>query len=95
MKKGILLATFLISIWWVSIGLIDAEGIPPDGKKLALKYCQSCHLFTEPALLDKKTWMNSVLPNMGMRLGIKNTATPLQERAQEEEKILKAWNISL
>ena len=93
MNKGVLLATFLISLWLVSIGLIDAEGIPPDGKKLALKYCQSCHLFTEPALLDKKTWMNSVLPNMGMRLGIKNTATPLQERAQEEEKILKAWNI--
>ncbi len=41
------------------------------GKQLALKYCQNCHLFPEPDLLDKKTWTSSVLPNMGLRLGIR------------------------
>jgi FG-GAP-like repeat len=41
------------------------------GQQLALKYCQNCHLFPEPDLLDKKTWTTSVLPNMGLRLGIR------------------------
>lgn len=46
------------------------------GKKLAQTYCTSCHLFTEPALLDKNTWVKSVLPNMALRLGIRNLADP-------------------
>ncbi|MCE6990519.1 VCBS repeat-containing protein [Dyadobacter sp. CY323] len=41
-----------------------------SGKQLAMQYCQRCHLFPEPALLDKKTWTESVLPNMGQRLGL-------------------------
>ena len=41
------------------------------GQQLALKYCQNCHLFPKPDLLDKKTWTSSVLPNMGLRLGIR------------------------
>src|SRR3954451_9446680 len=43
-----------------------------DGKKLAVKYCQSCHLLPEPSLLDAKSWEKGVLPNMGPRLGIFN-----------------------
>ena len=42
------------------------------GEVLALKYCQSCHLFPDPSLLDTKSWENGVLPNMGPRLGIFN-----------------------
>lgn len=42
-----------------------------EGRALALKYCQNCHLFPEPALLDTKTWVEGVLPNMGWRLGIR------------------------
>jgi hypothetical protein len=41
-----------------------------SGRQLAMQYCQRCHLFPEPGLLDKKTWTTSVLPNMGQRLGI-------------------------
>jgi hypothetical protein len=37
----------------------------------AEKYCQSCHLLPSPDLLDKKTWVDQVLPNMGARLGIR------------------------
>ena len=41
-----------------------------NGKELAAKYCQSCHLFPDPSLLDSKTWEKGVLPQMGPRLGI-------------------------
>ena len=41
-----------------------------NGKALAAKYCQSCHLLPDPSLLDSKTWEKGVLPNMGPRLGI-------------------------
>jgi FG-GAP-like repeat len=42
------------------------------GKVLANQYCQSCHLLPDPSLLDKKTWVEGILPNMGPRLGIFN-----------------------
>lgn len=35
-----------------------------------MKYCQSCHMFPDPSLLDTKRWENGVLPQMGPRLGI-------------------------
>jgi hypothetical protein len=40
------------------------------GKKLAVQYCQSCHLLPDPALLDSKSWEKGVLPHMGPLLGI-------------------------
>lgn len=64
------------------------------GKKLALIHCQRCHLFTEPALLDKKTWVSSVLPNMGLRLGIKSKSVQNTTSLNPEEaKTLQEWNI--
>jgi FG-GAP-like repeat len=42
------------------------------GEMLAKKYCQSCHAFPEPSLLDVNSWDKGVLPNMGPRLGIFN-----------------------
>lgn len=42
-----------------------------SGKQLAEIYCKICHQFPEPALLDKTTWIENVLPNMGLRMGIK------------------------
>lgn len=64
------------------------------GKKLALIHCQRCHLFTEPALLDKKTWVSSVLPNMGLRLGIKSKdASNTSSLNPEDAKTLQEWNI--
>ena len=41
------------------------------GKQLASMYCATCHLLPDPQFLDKATWKNSVLPNMGRRLGLK------------------------
>ncbi len=40
------------------------------GQKLAITYCQSCHLLPDPSLLDAKNWEQGVLPAMGPRLGI-------------------------
>jgi len=48
-----------------------------SGEELAHTYCASCHLFPEPALLDKKTWTTGVLPEMGLRMGIGDRHTVL------------------
>lgn len=42
----------------------------PPGRTLAKTYCQSCHQFPEPALLDEKTWHDHILVRMGAFLGI-------------------------
>lgn len=60
------------------------------GKQLALQYCQSCHIFPEPHLLDKNTWVKSVLPNMAMRLGLREQGqNPYQGLSSDDEKILR------
>jgi len=43
-----------------------------SGEVLAKQYCQGCHSFPEPSLLDTKSWEKGVLPNMGPRLGLFN-----------------------
>ncbi|GAB4022880.1 VCBS repeat-containing protein [Spirosoma migulaei] len=64
------------------------------GRQLAVRYCSSCHLFPEPELLDKKTWVTGVLPNMGMRLGIKQPGQDtLRALSPEEEKAISQLNI--
>jgi len=40
------------------------------GQKLASVYCATCHKLPDPKSLDRATWKNSVLPNMGLRLGL-------------------------
>ena len=41
-----------------------------DGKELAKKYCVSCHELPDPALIDRASWVNGVLPAMAKRLYI-------------------------
>ncbi|MGC4035176.1 MAG: VCBS repeat-containing protein [Chitinophagaceae bacterium] len=61
---------------------------------VATANCQRCHSFPSPELLDKKTWRESVLPNMGWRLGIReNGANPYADLSPEDEKILRALNV--
>ena len=65
-----------------------------SGRQLAEQYCSGCHLFPEPALLDKKTWVNHVLPNMGFRLGIyEEGKDPYANLPPEEEKIMRQLGI--
>ncbi|MCF0074740.1 VCBS repeat-containing protein [Dyadobacter sp. CY261] len=40
------------------------------GRDAAKRYCSTCHLPVDPALLDKDTWKNQVLPAMAPYLGI-------------------------
>ena len=42
-----------------------------SGKQLVNMYCGSCHQAVQPSELDKKSWLNNVLPAMAPRLGIK------------------------
>lgn len=40
------------------------------GKKLVNRYCSSCHMPVTANYLDKKTWLNYVLPAMARKVGI-------------------------
>ncbi len=62
-----------------------------DGNNLAHVYCSACHQFPEPALLPKATWENSVLPVMGLRLGVGSDLSMYTRLApQEIMALLKA-----
>jgi hypothetical protein len=64
------------------------------GEELAKQYCSSCHLFPEPKLLDKKTWKENVLPNMGWRLGIKQDGKhPLEEMNPDEAALVRKLQV--
>ncbi|WP_439557198.1 FG-GAP repeat domain-containing protein [Dyadobacter sp.] len=65
-----------------------------EGRQLAKNYCVRCHLFPESALLDKSTWINSVLPNMGQRLGLHFADNnPFADLLPAEEKLIRQLNI--
>ncbi|MCY7349618.1 MAG: VCBS repeat-containing protein [Cytophagaceae bacterium] len=79
------------SVWLLGCPSAPKTGGPPaptslSGEALARIHCQSCHVFPDPALLDKKTWKNGVLPNMKMRLGVSD-AMPFS--GMEYEDILE------
>jgi hypothetical protein len=40
------------------------------GKELSKSYCSSCHMYSDPSMLDKETWINGALPAMGPKFGI-------------------------
>lgn len=48
----------------------EIRGVLEEGQNLAKIYCSTCHIETPPELLDKKTWVFKVLPQMGPRLGM-------------------------
>ncbi len=68
-------ACIVLLLWIVISGLIfgcnsrreTVENNNPEA--LARRYCASCHLFPEPALLPKKSW-ETLLPQMGAFYGI-------------------------
>jgi hypothetical protein len=68
MKKTsvvLILVSCLLSLHFSCQNKGKASGDQPsDGEQLARAYCGSCHVFPEPALLDKKTWEIGVLPVM-------------------------------
>lgn len=48
----------------------ELTGEIAEGRDAAQKHCSTCHLPVEPALLDKETWKNRVLPAMAQYFGI-------------------------
>src|SRR6187549_4011041 len=52
------------------IVLASCETQPQKEERLARQYCSSCHLFPDPAMLDKETWDKSVMPAMAFRMGM-------------------------
>src|SRR2546430_2888938 len=61
-----------LGVFFLACGaLIDCRGPHrSDGERLAQAYCAACHMFPQPALLDKRTWRTGVLPQMAERLGV-------------------------
>lgn len=41
-----------------------------SGAALSRAYCLSCHLYPEPALIDRETWAKGTLPYMSVWLGV-------------------------
>ncbi|MAW28860.1 MAG: hypothetical protein CMP98_08675 [Gammaproteobacteria bacterium] len=54
----------------VTQALMVAEADASTERQAALQYCQACHLFTEPSLLPQAVWRDTMLPRMGVRLGM-------------------------
>jgi hypothetical protein len=69
--------------------LQDKRPRHPNGEKLAKTYCASCHLFPEPALLDKASWTNGALPEMAKWLGL----TPADIERLPTGEIVKDSNV--
>jgi hypothetical protein len=101
-------AAVLLGVWITSFSLKkeNEERVPVsvtnsfqadsviEGKKLAMQYCASCHLFPEPSLMDKKTWVNYTLPNMALRIGVHDAGKDSYEGLPaEEEKAMRELNV--
>lgn len=63
------------------------------GYKLAKVYCKSCHQFPEAGSLDKKTWVNFVLPKMSLFLGFRHMdgITYFEDANKAEIMPLERW----
>ncbi|MBS0027799.1 FG-GAP repeat domain-containing protein [Chitinophaga sp. 22321] len=59
---------------WLSVIIFITACHPGKDRRnedIAKRTCGSCHLFPEPALLPAGIWEQMVLPQMGLRLGVK------------------------
>jgi hypothetical protein len=80
MKKSflwiLLPALAMIPVIYFSITKLNSTAV--EEERLAKKYCTSCHIYPDPSLLPKNIWVQHVLPEMGLRLGIGDKNTLLQ-----------------
>jgi len=68
--------------------------LPATGEALAKQYCTNCHVFPDPNLLDRSTWKEKVLPNMGWRLGIrKGNADPFADMEEDEAVLVRELKV--
>lgn len=89
MKHGLtVLFGSLCSTFILNLTLLTAcSSADETGEQLAQRHCSNCHLFPEPALLDKKTWQQGVLPQMALRLGLVNDTTSVSQQAAQYEEL--------
>ena len=75
-----------------SLKILSATVHTLNERQVAQAICGSCHVFPEPALLDKNTWKNGVLPHMALRLGFMSFANnPYAKLSRAEiEAVVKA-----
>lgn len=65
---------------WLSLVLVlsycqsGSALLAEKGAQLVDQHCSTCHLSVGPALLDRQTWLEQVLPAMAPKLGIGTTA---------------------
>jgi hypothetical protein len=71
----------------------DRPQKPHGGEQLAHTYCAACHTFPEPQLLNKKTWLEGVLPQMAVRLGL-TTNSRFDEVATDPKMVVLHTSIS-
>src|SRR5213593_4353990 len=64
-----------------------------QGERLARTYCAACHMFPDPALLDKQTWQTGVLPQMGLRLGLPAPSLS-QEMSRSPQMVVLTKSVS-
>lgn len=65
-----------------------------EGEEVARRQCGYCHQFPTPDLLDKETWENGVLPEMGRRLGVKNTGfDPFKDLSEGEAQTIRLLDV--
>lgn len=57
------------------------------GEDKAQRLCALCHLYTDPSVLDQKTWKQGALPLMAKMLGIK----PSLGNTPEGQQMLSDW----
>ena len=72
LPAGIFIAAVCIQACGTSgrSGEAALTGEMAEGRDAAQKHCSTCHLPVDPALLDKETWKNRVLPVMAQYFGI-------------------------
>lgn len=84
----------LLCVTLAMTGGIRMRDTALSGEQLAHQYCGMCHRYPDPSLLDKKTWVNKVLPNMGLRLGIRKYAEdPHDSMDKAQQTILRRMHI--
>lgn len=73
----------LLGLMWPSAAHPVSAQATQDGEALARRWCASCHSFPEPSLLDRRTWLGTVLPDMGLRLGLESFRGRTRPRSDE------------
>lgn len=71
-RNSIFLSLLLITLYF---SLSNCNNVPKaapldEGEVLAKKYCNTCHKYPEPGLVDRESWEKHVLPSMAQRMGI-------------------------